>query len=138
MAATHAHALCSAIRNADQRDGVRMAVAATCARLARGRGRATPCRNAAQSWVTHAHVLRGAMHNARARGDLRCANWLLPMRPWDGFASYAPHALQNAALLCTKQQIGVLRRTRDAAMLDAGEYSCDVLFCLPDSHMPWW
>jgi hypothetical protein len=34
---------------AGQRDSARMMVAARCARHARGRGRATPCRNAAQS-----------------------------------------------------------------------------------------
>ena len=67
------------------------------------------------------------MHNARARGELRCANRLLPMRYWDGLAAYAPHALQNAVLLCTNERMGALSSTRDAAGLDAGEYgSCDV------------
>ena len=98
-------------------------VAAMLRRHARGRGRATPCRNAAQSWATHAHVLRGAMHNARARGDLRCANWLLPMRQWHGLRAYAPHALQNAVLLCTNERMGALSSTRDAAGSDAGVYS---------------
>ena len=47
---------------------------------------------------------------------------------WDGVAAYAPHALQNAVLLCTNGQIGVLRQTRDVAVLDAGHTGCDVRF----------
>ena len=103
-----------------------------CARHARGRGRATrgcTARNVAQRTRVHC----AAPFATRERAVACAARFLLAAEEAARVsAAYAPHALQNAVLLCTNERMGALSSTRDAAGLDAVYTSCDVRFCLAD------
>ena len=98
------------------------------ARHARGRGRAERGRTA-RNVAQRTRTCCAAPFATRERAADCAARFLLAAEVAARVsAAYSPHALQNAVLLCTNGQIGVLRRTRDVAVLDAGHTGCDVRF----------
>jgi hypothetical protein len=79
------------------------------------------------------------MHNARARGGLRCAYCVAAEADWAGVASYARRAHCNAMLLCTNALHSILSQMRVCAdAVATGAARCVYQTCLcatPPSYL---